>query len=85
MPLAYDGTSVKATKIVNDNEVPELREFFKNSAPAKITFDFSECRDIHTAILQVIFAYKALHEVECTFKENEHAAFKKALDGFRVS
>jgi hypothetical protein len=84
MPLAYDGTNVKATKIVNDNEVPDLREYFNKTAPAKVTFDFTECRDIHTAILQVIFAYKADNEVECVFKDDEVAAYKKALDGFRA-
>jgi hypothetical protein len=85
MPLVYEGTNIKATGIVNDNEVPELREYLKNNAPSKLTFDFSECRDVHTAILQVIFAYKGLHDCDYVFKDGEINAFKKALDGFRAS
>jgi hypothetical protein len=85
MPLEYNGTTIKATKIVNDNEVPPLRDFLKTNAPAKITFDFSECKDVHTAILQIIFAYKILHECDFVFEDGSEVAFKKALDGFRAS
>lgn len=85
MPLSYDGTNIKATGIVNDNEVASLRSFLVSTAPKKVHFDFSECKDIHTAILQIVFAYKSLHECEFTFKNGSEQAYKKAIDGFRVS
>jgi hypothetical protein len=84
MALEYGENSIKSKGVINDNELVQLRDFLKNTAPSKITVDLSECYDIHTAIIQLFLAYSALYEIEYIFADDNKAAYKKALDGARA-
>jgi hypothetical protein len=80
MGIEYNGNDVKMSGIVNENEMGDLREHMTGVAPAPIAFDLTECQDIHTAVIQLINAYKSVYETN--FSYGGESAFKKAIEGF---
>ncbi len=82
--IIYEENSIIFSGIINENEVSQLREHLNLIAPQKVTFDFSQCKDLHTIILQIIVAYKSLYEADYIFDENI-TTYQKMLKGFYLS
>lgn len=82
--LIFEDKKVIFEGIVNEGEVPRLREFLNSNAPEVIEFDFEKCRDVHTAILQVVLAYKYLYQAIYLFPQ-DNFAYKTTLNGFFLS
>jgi|GEM_PF-1461393 len=70
--------------IINESEVAPLREFLNSNAPETIEFDFLACKDMHTAIIQVLLAYRHLYSAEYVFSE-DNDTYRKTLEGFFLS
>lgn len=83
MPIKTEDKMIKFIGAINETELPALREFLITSSPDKIKVDFTECRDIHTATLQLILAYHSTYGCEYIFN-NMKSAFRLAIEGFSV-
>lgn len=82
--IIYQEDEIIFEGIINENEVSKMREHLNLIAPKKVTFDFNKCKDIHTTILQIIVAYKALYEAEFIFS-GSMSTYQKMLQGFYLS
>lgn len=67
--------------IVYEDDAVALRDFLQEKAPDAVHFDFSECEDVHMAVLQVIMAYKKLYACDWHFGA-QPGMFQKILEGF---
>ena len=66
---------------VYENELLALKEHLMQ-LKKKITVDMSNCNDMHGGIIQLLAAYKSVHESEFIFNDKD-STFKMALQGFR--
>ncbi len=82
--IIYEDNRVKFEGVINENEISPMREHLNLVAPNVIDFDFVECKDLHTSILQVIVAYKELYEAKFNFGQ-EPSTYQKMLEGFYLS
>ena len=82
--IIYEDSRIKFEGIISENEVAPMREHLNLVAPNVIDFDFVECKDLHTSILQIIVAYKGLYKAKFSFAE-EPSTYQKMLEGFYLS
>ncbi len=80
--IRYEENVAYFEDLVNESEIGELKEFLKSNSPNIITFDFTNCRDIHTVILQLIGAYKVHNGAIFQFSQDKVRAYQKFLEGF---
>jgi hypothetical protein len=67
--------------VVYEDAVVELRDFLQECAPEPVTFDFSECDDLHMAVIQTILAYRKLYA--CTYRFGApQRVYRKVIEGF---
>lgn len=83
MAISYEEKQVKFDGVIYETEVVELRDFLAKTAPEHLLFDFAECEDVHTAVLQQILAYKKIYSCEYVLAESKF--FHKVLEGFDLS
>lgn len=83
MGIKYEENKIIFDGFIDDDQVIPLREYLSNIIPNEVELDFINCRDIHTAILQVILAYKALCSVKFIFPEQKKL-YIKALESLIV-
>jgi hypothetical protein len=81
----YEDKKLVFEGIVNENEVQKLREYLNSNAPDTLEFNFETCKDMHTAVLQVVLAYKHLYNAEYKFPSDETLAYRDTLEGFFLS
>ena len=67
--------------IIYEDDAVALRDYLQEKAPDEVHFDFSECNDVHMAVLQVIMAYKKLYACDYRFG-SEASVYRKVLEGF---
>ncbi|NWF65940.1 MAG: hypothetical protein HXX81_00555 [Campylobacterales bacterium] len=79
--VEYQGNKIIFNDIVNENFIIEVRDYLKSLDNA--IFDLSNCKDLHTAILQIVVVFKALKSGEFILPD-EDFAFKKAILGFDI-
>ena len=84
MAITYSEKEAKFDAIIYEDEVVPFRDFLQENAGETLTFDFSECEDLHLAILQLIMAYKKNYELSYVFAE-EKRLYQKVLEGFETS
>jgi hypothetical protein len=84
MAITYENNETTFTSVIYEDEVVPLRDFLQEKAGESIVFKFSECDDIHLAILQLIMAYKKNYEAIYEFGETKKL-FQKVLEGFDTS
>lgn len=75
-----DETVVFEKKVYEDVLLP-LKEHL-SSLQKKVTVDMQNCDDMHGGVIQLLLAYKAVHESEFLFNDKD-STFKMALLGFR--
>jgi len=84
MSIQYDGNRVEFESVIYEDEVVDLRDFLQEKAPEAVTFDFTECEDLHLAVLQLILAYKKVYA--CEYKlSDDTKIYHKVLKGFDSS
>ncbi len=81
MGISYDNETVRFDGVVYEDTVPELRDYLQVRAPEPVQFDFSECEDMHLAVVQVVLAYRKLYPCDYRFAEAP-TAYKKVIEGF---
>ncbi|MFA6195671.1 MAG: hypothetical protein WC656_03390 [Sulfurimonas sp.] len=83
MAITYEENCATFTSVIYEDEVISFRDFLQNIAPDEVQCDFSECDDIHFAVLQLIMAYKKSYGCRYEFSEDTKL-FEKVLKGFSV-
>lgn len=81
MGIEFRECGVMFHATVYEDEVALLREFLQTSSPERVMFDFSECDDIHLAVLQVVLAYAKHYSAEYRFGY-EVKVYQKVCEGF---
>lgn len=84
MAITYEETKAIFESVIYEDEVVAFRDFLLSNAGENIEFDFSECEDIHLAILQLIMAYKKNYDCSYVFAEATKT-FEIVLKGFDSS
>ena len=84
MAITYENNEATFTSVIYEDDVVSFRDFLQASAGENIRFDFTECEDLHLAILQLIMAYKKNYECSYEFGESKKL-FQTLLEGFDTS
>ena len=79
--MNIEGKNVAFSAVVYEDEVVPLRDFLQESVPDPVSFDFTECQDLHLAVLQEILAYQKLYACEYTFGD-ERRIYQQLIEGF---
>lgn len=86
MAITYEENEAKFTSVIYEDELVPFRDFLQDKAGEALSFDFSECEDMHLAIIQLIMAYKKNYELTYTFADApEKKLYQKVLEGFDTS
>jgi len=81
MSITYEKNEASFSSVIYEDEVVSFRDFLQEKAGEEISMNFSECEDIHLAIIQLIMAYKKNYNCSYTFG-NEKKLFEIVLKGF---
>ena len=84
MAVVYDDKSAIFSSVVYEDSLLELRDYLLTNAGDEIKFDFTDCDDIHLAVLQLIMSYKKNYDCLYEF-EDKDKLFVKVLKGFDIS
>jgi hypothetical protein len=84
MAITYENNEAMFTSVIYEDEVVPFRDYLQNQAPAEVKFNFSECDDIHLAIVQLIMAYKKNYKCAYEFSQSKKL-FQTVLEGFDTS
>ena len=84
MAITYEGSVATFESVIYEDEVVELRDFLQKEAGNKVHFNFTNCEDLHLAIIQLIMAYKKKYDCSYEFSEDTKL-FQKVLEGFDTS
>lgn len=84
MAITYENNEVTFTAVIYEDEVIALRDYMQEKAGEELSLNFSECEDIHLAILQLIMAYKKSYSCNYIFGEKKRL-FQTVLEGFDPS
>ncbi len=84
MAITYENNEVTFTAVIYEDEVIALRDYMQEKAGEELSLNFSECEDIHLAILQLIMAYKKSYSCNYIFGEKKRL-FQTVLEGFYPS
>jgi len=84
MSITYEKNEAIFTSVIYEDEVVPFRDFLQEKSGEELELDFSECDDIHLAVIQLIMAYKKIYS--CNYKfSNEKKLFQRVLEGFDTS
>jgi len=84
MAITYEKSEATFASVIYEDEVVSFRDFLQEKAPEEVILKFSECEDIHLAIIQLIMAYKKSYTCRYEFGENKKL-FQMVLEGFDTS
>jgi len=84
MSITYEKNEVSFTSVIYEDEVVSFRDFLQEKAGEELSLNFSECEDIHLAIIQLIMAYKKSYACSYTFGDKKRL-FQTVLEGFNTS
>ena len=76
MAIVYDNKSAMFSSVIYEDSLIDLRNFLLSNAGEDIKFDFTECDDIHLAILQLIMSYKKNYSCSYEFKDENKLFIK---------
>jgi len=84
MAIVFNENVVLFESVIYEDEVVSFRDYLQSKAGENIELDFTNCEDIHLAILQLIMAYKKNYE--CSYKFGDTVKlFQTVLEGFDTS
>ena len=81
--VVYEENKATLNGNVFEDELVGLRSFMQENSDNEVTFDLTACSDMHTAIVQLLVAFKATHSCEFTFSDKTKP-FAMAIEGFRA-
>ena len=84
MAITYENNEASFASVIYEDELVSFRDFLQEKSGETLKFNFSECEDIHLAILQLIMAYKKNYECTYTFSD-EKKLYQTVLEGFSTS
>lgn len=84
MSITYENNEAIFTSVIYEDEVVPFRDYLKEKSGEILKFNFTECEDIHLAVMQLIFAYKKTYACEYEFGDVSKI-FEKVLKGFSSS
>ncbi len=84
MAITYENNEASFTSVIYEDEVVSFRDFLQEKAGEVLQFNFSECEDIHLAVLQLIMAYKKNYECTYAFCDKK-SLYQAVLEGFNTS
>ena len=84
MAITYENNEATFRAVIYEDEVISLRDFLQTKAGEELRFNFSECEDLHLAIIQLIMSYKKNYACSYEFGENVKL-FQTVLKGFDPS
>ena len=83
MAITSKGQTVILKAVIYEDEVLALRKILMESAPETLSFDFTDCDDVHLAVMQQILAYKKMYECSYIFG-TDVKTYQQVLEGFDV-
>lgn len=84
MSITYEKNEANFTSVIYEDEVVAFRDFLQEKAGEELALNFTECEDIHLAIIQLIMAYKKNYS--CTYEFGpQKRLFQIVLEGFNTS
>ena len=84
MAISYDGANIAFEAVIYEDEVVSLREKLTEIAPAEVTFDMSDCDDLHLSVIQQMLAYKKIYSCNFNFAVTQKV-YQKVLEGFDIN
>jgi hypothetical protein len=81
--MRFENDKIICEGIVAEGWVVPLKNFLESIAPAKVTVDLTTCKDMHTAIAQLLIAYAGMYGVEYNFSDGNFA-YKSLLQGAKL-
>jgi hypothetical protein len=84
MAITSEGTNISLQTVIYEDEVLELRKILQELAPEELSFDMSDCDDIHLAVIQQILAYKKLYNCKYIFGD-KMTNYQKIIEGFNTN
>ena len=84
MSITYEKNKADFSSVIYEDEVVAFRDFLQEKAPDEVSLDFTECEDIHLAVLQLIMAYKKNYSLSYTFGQKKKL-FQVVIEGFDSS
>lgn len=83
MATAFEENTLRLSLVCDDRDLEEIRNFFAQVAPNHVTIDMRECKDAHTAVLQLLLSYKLIYGASFLLGDTA-TAYKKTIEGFDV-
>jgi hypothetical protein len=84
MSITYENSEANFTSVIYEDEVISFRDFLQEKAGEEISLKFTECEDIHFAVIQLIMAYKKSYSCKYIFGEKKRL-YQTVLEGFTTS
>jgi len=84
MSITYEDKTATFASVIYEDDVVSFRDFLQTNAGEEIMIDFTECDDVHLAVLQLIMAYKKNYSCSYTFNDKD-VLYSKVLKGFNTS
>ena len=84
MAITYENNEANFASVIYEDEVVSFRDFLQENAGEDIKFNFTECEDVHLAVIQLIMAYKKNYACSYEFSEDKKL-FQTVLEGFDAS
>ena len=84
MSITYEANEATFSSVIYEDEIGAFRDFLQEKAPAEVKFNFTECEDIHLAVIQHIMAYKKNYDCIYEFSDNKKL-YETVLRGFDSS
>jgi len=84
MSIAYENSKANFSSVIYEDEVVPFRDFLQEKAGEEISLNFTDCEDIHLAVIQLIMAYKKSYSCLYEFGDSKKL-FQIVLEGFDPS
>jgi len=84
MSITYEKNEASFTSVVYEDEVVPFRDFLQEKAGEEVSLNFTECEDVHLAVLQLVMAYKKSYSCSYTFNDQKKL-YQTVLEGFDTS
>jgi len=84
MGIIYEESNALFSSVIYEDEVVSFRDFLQEKAPDEVNLNFTECEDIHLAVLQLIMAYKKSYSCNYEFGDTKKL-YETVLKGFDSS
>ncbi len=81
MAITSKGTNILLKAVIYEDEVVKLRKKLMKLAPEELTFEMSDCDDIHLSVIQQMLAYKKMYSCQFNFGA-DLKTYQKVIEGF---